>query len=408
VGIDEVRRRLPVVDALPPSRGRGYLPREIAKRPRPAYAVWEFTLACDHACLACGPRAAKARPDELDTEEALRLVAEMAALGVGEVTLIGGEAYLRNDFILVIRAIREAGMRATMTTGGLHLNRKRVAAMVEAGIEMVSVSIDGLEAAHDRLRGVEGSFQQAFLALQYVREAGARIGVNTQINRLSRGGLVELGERVADAGASVWQVFLTIPHGNAADNHEIVLQPYELLEVYEELERVMDLCERRRLRFWPGNSLGYFGPLEYRLRQFTEEGHYPGCQAGRAAVGIESNGMVKSCPSLGGPANTGGSWREHGLEALWTRAPEIRYIERRTIDDLWGYCRECYYADTCMGGCTAMAEPLLGRPGNNPYCHHRVLELRRRGVRERVEWVGPASAEPFAAARFRLIEEAIE
>jgi hypothetical protein len=61
---------------------------------RPTYAVGELTLRCDQKCRACGPRAGEPRPDELDTEEALRLVDDLAALGVGEVTLIGGEAYL--------------------------------------------------------------------------------------------------------------------------------------------------------------------------------------------------------------------------------------------------------------------------------------------------------------------------
>jgi radical SAM protein with 4Fe4S-binding SPASM domain len=405
MGLRDMRRRLPVVDALPTSKGRQWLPREIAARPRPAYAVWEFTLACDQHCRACGPRAGRARADELSTEEALRLVAELAGLGVGEVTLIGGEAYLRNDFVLVVRAIREAGMRASITTGGLNLTPARAEAMVEAGVELVSVSIDGDEAAHERLRGTPGGFSRAIQALRNVRSAGGRVAANTQINRHSHGTLVPLGERLVAEGIVAWQLFLTVPHGNAADALDLVLQPYELPAVYDELERVLDLCDRHRVRFWPGNSLGYFGPLEHRLRAVLAEGHYGGCQAGRAAMGIESNGAIKSCPTLGGPANTGGSWREHDLREIWTRAPELRRVERRTLDDLWGYCRECYYAGTCMAGCTAMGEAVLGRPGNNPYCHHRALELARVGQRERVELLAPAPDEPFGLARFSVIRE---
>jgi MoaA/NifB/PqqE/SkfB family radical SAM enzyme len=95
MGLEDVRRRLPVVDALPPSKNRRYLPLAPGQRPTPTYAVWELTLACDQKCRACGPRAGRSREDELDTDEALRLVEELADLGVGEVTLIGGEAYAR-------------------------------------------------------------------------------------------------------------------------------------------------------------------------------------------------------------------------------------------------------------------------------------------------------------------------
>ena len=61
--------------------------------------------------------------------------------------------------------------------------------------------------------------------------------------------------------------------------------------------------------------------------------------------------------------------------SAFERSPEVAYTRHRTLDDLWGYCRECYYAETCMAGCTATAEPLLGRPGNNPYCLHRAEQM---------------------------------
>src|SRR5690606_3968452 len=111
------------------------------------------------------------------------------------------------------------------------------------------------------------------------------------------------------------------------------------------------------------------------------------------------------CPSLGGERSIGGYWREHGFDRIWADAPQMQYTRVRTIDDLWGFCRTCYYASLCMGGCTSISEPLLGRPGNNPYCHHRALELDRQGLRERVERVATARGEPFDNALFRVVRE---
>ena len=405
----DARRRLPIVESLPPGRGRRVLPAARGAVQRPALAVWEFTLACDQRCQACGPRAGAARQDELSTEEALRLVAELADLGVGEVVLIGGEAYLRGDVLLVIREIRERGMSCSITTGGLGLTRTRAEALAQAGLQTVSVSIDGLERSHERLRGAPGGWRRCFEALAHARAAGMQVAANTQIHRHSWHELPALCELLAAAGVRAWQMFLTMPHGNAADHPELLLQPYELLALFEVVDRVIDRCQQLGVRFWPGNNLGYFGPHEGKLRRLLQEdGHYKGCSAGRTGLGITSDGTIKPCPSVGGPPNEGGSWREHGLRALWERAPEIRYVERRTVDDLWGYCRDCYYADTCMAGCTAMSEPLLGRPGNNPYCHHRAIEMDRVGLRERVEQVAGASGRSFDHGLFRLIREPVD
>ena len=407
--LQEARRRLPIVDSLPAGKGRRSLPAARGTVPRPVFAVWEYTLACDQRCQACGPRAGDPRPDELTTDEALRLVDELAELGIGEVALIGGEAYLRGDVLLVIRRIRERGMTASMATGGYGLTRTRADALAEAGLGHVAVSIDGLETSHDHLRGSPGGWRRCFAALANARAAGLRIGANTQINPLTWRELPALCDRLADADVLGWQLFLTMPHGGAAEHPELILQPYELLDIFPLLDTLMARCEARGIRVWPGNNLGYFGPYEGRLRRWQQDdGHYKGCCAGRTGLGIEADGTIKPCPSLGGRPNEGGSWREHGLRALWERAPEIRYTRERTVEDLWGYCRDCYYNDTCMAGCTAMSEPLLGRPGNNPYCHHRALELARLGQRERVEQIAGAAPAPFAHGLHRLIREPLD
>jgi MoaA/NifB/PqqE/SkfB family radical SAM enzyme len=58
----------------------------------------------------------------------------MAELGTKEVTLIGGEAYLRDDWTDIARAVRAHGMDCTMTTGGRGITPERAIAAKEAGI----------------------------------------------------------------------------------------------------------------------------------------------------------------------------------------------------------------------------------------------------------------------------------
>ncbi len=375
------------------------------ERYRPIYAVWEITLACDLACRHCGSRAGHGRPDELSTEQCLDLVDQMAELDVREVSLIGGEAYLRDDWVQILRRIRSHGMMALLTTGGRGLTKERCEAAAEAGLQSTSVSIDGVRETHDRLRGVEGSYASAMRAFDNLRAAGVKVSANTQINRLSMPELPQILDTIIEAGVHSWQIQITVAMGRAADEPEVLLQPYDLLELFPLLGELKERCDAAGVRLWPGNNVGYFGPYEAALRGTMPRGHMASCGAGRSTLGIEADGSIKGCPSLPTAEWVGGNIRDHSLREIWERSEPLRYTRDRTVEDLWGYCRDCYYSDVCRAGCSWTSYVLFGKAGNNPYCHHRALERQREGKRERVVRVREAPGEPFDHALFELVLE---
>lgn len=373
---------------------------------RRSYAVWEITLACNLACSHCGSRAGKAREAELSTEEALDLVRQLDEVGIEEVTLIGGEAFLRRDWLTIAKAIRERGMDCTLTTGGYGISRGLVARMMEAGIQQVSVSIDGLESSHDQLRGREGSWRACFQTMELLAEAGMPLACNTQINRLSAPELPELYQRLKDAGMGSWQVQMTVPMGHAADHPEILLQPYELLDLYPVLARLKEQANADGVMLAPGNNIGYFGPYDQILRSYHGEWRtWVGCHAGINTLGIEADGAIKGCPSLPTRAYTGGNIRQQSLEEIVTQTPQLNFNSEGSTEHLWGFCSQCEYAALCRGGCSWTAHVFFDRPGNNPYCHHRAHTLAQRGLRERVELRRKADGDPFDNGVFELIEE---
>ncbi len=376
----------------------------------PRYVVWELTLRCDHACTHCGSRAGAPRERELSTAEALSVVGELAAMGAGEVILIGGEAYLHDGFLEVVSALREHDITPVMTTGGRGVTRELAEAMAARGMARVSVSVDGLPATHDLMRARRGSFAGALEAIANVRAAGMIATANTNVNRLNAPDLEALYEALRDAGAEAWQVQLTAPLGRAADRPDMMLQPYDLLEIVPRIAALKRRGLREGLLVMPGNNLGYFGPEEGLLRsQDPSHGdHFGGCQAGRFVLGIESDGAVKGCPSLQTASYVGGSLLDRPISEIWDGAPELAFARARTRADLWGFCASCPYADTCLGGCTFTAHSVLGRPGNNPYCHFRAIDHARRGLRERLEARDAASGTPFDHGLFEIVVEPLD
>ncbi len=384
--------------------------------PRPIYVVWELTMKCDQPCQHCGSRAGPARPSELSTQEVLAVAASLADLGCREVGLIGGEAYLRPDLHEIIAFLAGRGLRVGMQTGGRALTRERASRLREAGLTQLGVSIDGPREVHDLLRGNAGSHDAAIRALDAGREAGLVVSSNTQVNRLNWRLLRETCAEVRAHGVESWMLQLTVPMGHAADRPEWIIEPWNVVPVIDtlaaiQLEAVAAGSPRSPegipFNVFVGNNIGYFGPHEVALRSRPggREGHWGGCHAGVNLIGIESDGTVKGCPSLPTAPYAGGYVRELSLAQIWERSEIVGFARERSLDELWGFCKSCYYAETCRGGCSWTTHVTLGRRGNNPFCYHRVTQLRKKGLRERLVPKEKAPNLPFDFGRLEIVEE---
>lgn len=384
---------------------------ETAPKQRDAYAVWELTLKCNLSCGHCGSRAGERRDNELSTEEALDLVRQLAEAGITEVTIEGGEAFLRPDWLTIARAISDHGMVCTMVTGGYGVSREMARRMKDAGIFGVTVSIDGLAATHNRIRGRERSFEFCFEALGHFAAVGLESSANTQINRWSAPELPELYERLRDAKIKNWQVQLTTAMGNAADRAWLLFQPAELEDLYRVLARIGLRAADEGVRIAPGNNIGYFGPYDSQIFASGGGGRaWAGCMAGLAVLGIHADGSIKGCPTL--PSEfIGGNIREQPLSEILESRELTFNVEAGTpagTSHMWGFCGDCPHARACRGGCSQTSTVLLGKRGNNPYCHYRARELQKRGLRERITPRLLAIGKPFDHGSFRLIEEPID
>lgn len=373
----------------------------------PVHVVWELTLACNLRCVHCGSRAGKRRSSELNTEECLRVVSELSCLGTREITLIGGEAYLRNDWLEIVRAIKKCGMDCSLQTGGRHLSKQHISEAAKAGLCQIGVSIDGTAKTHDRLRGVPGSFDEAISVLRDSHDSGLHTSVNTAISKHNVDELDDLLEVMGETKASHWQLQLVVPMGNAVDNESLIIQPYELCSLMDNIARLYRRGVELGVCVVASNTIGYFGPYEHLLRGGgRSEVHWRGCTAGRTVIGIESDGTLKSCPSLPKDTFGWGNVRDKGVGVLWedegAKSLQILPLNRKQ-----GICGHCYYSEVCRAGCTWMSHAVTGGVNDNPYCHYRALELNKRGYREKVTRVSEAPNIPFAEGKYEVVIESI-
>ena len=103
-------------------------------------------------------------------------LATVRALGVRWVVFSGGEPLLHSDFWSLARLFRQEGIRTTVLTAGLTLERHCV--QVAREIDDVIVSLDGPQDVHDRIRGIPGAYDRLERGIRALRAHRASMPVH--------------------------------------------------------------------------------------------------------------------------------------------------------------------------------------------------------------------------------------
>ena len=132
----------------------------------PLALLAELTHRCPLRCPYCSnPLALERARAELDTATWQRVLGEAAALGVLQVHFSGGEPLVRRDLAELVGHASKAGLYGNLITSGIGLDAGRMAALVEAGLEHVQLSLQDADAGpgrpHRRPPGRAGQKHQA-------------------------------------------------------------------------------------------------------------------------------------------------------------------------------------------------------------------------------------------------------
>ena len=144
---------------------------------------------CNLSCNMC-----RRPPDPLflETEAVLRVLDDASAIGMDVVSFCGGEPFIHKDFMPIVEHAFSLDYKVQLVTNGTLVNQKKIDRL--GPLDCMTVSMDGLEDNHDRIRGQKGSWQHARKALRMASQAGITTGTNTVIQRTNADDIVGLFE----------------------------------------------------------------------------------------------------------------------------------------------------------------------------------------------------------------------
>ena len=338
-----------------------------SKKYVPDHGLYELTLRCNMNCIHCGSSAGEKRTNELTTEEWNDVTRQLADMNCSQISLLGGEPFLRKDWYEISKEIKDNGIKATYMSNGFLINEKVIDKLRKIEPKVVSVSLDGArKETHDKIRQIKGSFDRSMEVTSNLRKAGINTTVVTSINKLNFQELPKLRSMMLNKGV-VWQLQIAIPLGRFKKDLLLSKEEYYAAAIF--IASTRQNYNQKELPIIGTHCFGYYSKKLRNPMVFP----WNGCQAGISTIGVQSNGEVKGCLSL--PSEfIEGNIRESKLSDIWEKPGFCSYNRDFKESDLNNECKGCKYGKKCRGGCLGVSIGITGKSNGDPYCFKLIEE----------------------------------
>lgn len=365
----------------PPTAGRARSVFRPDVVPTPRLVFWETTGACNLRCVHCRREWDSAPPQELDTQEAKRLVIDaLAETHWGSILVFsGGEPLMRHDLFALLEHAKSRGVPTAVATNATLIDNDIAVRLNAAGVSRASVSLDGADGAtHDGFRGQTGSFEQAVVGIAALRHANIDVQINVTFSKRNGDDASKILDLAQKLGACALHAFLLVPVGCGVDLPEqIRLNPSEVetLLTYFDAEASSRDFEIRATCAPQAQRIRQQRARERQLRGLEPARGLAesskGCLAGGGILFIDAVGKVFPCGYLPIPV---GDIRAESLREILRNSSVLTSLRDTLL--LKGRCDGCDFAAAC-GGCRARAYGTTGHLfGEEPSCPMSAKRVR--------------------------------
>lgn len=352
----------------------------------PKWIAWEITRRCNLHCIHCrssSEQEVKDHPD-FSTEEAFRIMDDIASYVKPVVVLSGGEPLLRKDVFDIAHYGKDKGFRMCLATNGTLVTEDMCDKIKTAGIKMVSLSLDGAEESiHDNFRSQKGAFEGTIRAARFFKKHGIEFLINSSFTKRNQEEIPKVYKLAKELGATAWYMFMIVPTGRgeeimseliSKEDYEEILDWHYQMEKDEKDMLVRPTCAPHYYRIVLQKSRQEKTKFERRTLKFSTGGA-KGCIAGQVICLIDVDGNVLPCSYFPKPA---GNIKEQSFKDIWENSDLFKDL--RNFKTYKGKCGSCEYISVC-GGCRARAYAVYGDYlEEEPFCGYIPRKLKKEVV----------------------------
>ncbi|MHB1347312.1 MAG: 12,18-didecarboxysiroheme deacetylase [Candidatus Humimicrobiaceae bacterium] len=333
--------------------------------------VWNVSRRCNLKCIHCYSSSSnKFYKNELTTTEGKVLIDDLAEFGVPVILFSGGEPLMRPDLFELAYYAVSKGIRSVISTNGTLITSQMANVFKNIGLSYVGVSMDGIDAVHDRFRGVKGAFERTLTGIRNCQAEGIKVGLRFTINKRNSEDIPGIFKLLEDENIPRICFYHLIYSGRGS---KLVKEDLTNEETRKVVDRIIDLTAKLHQRGKPKEVLtvdnhadGVY--LYLRLLRENPERAENVLKLLNMNEG-NSSGRGLACISWDGEVHADQFWRHYSFGNIRKRKfsdiwmdlsnPLMKQLKNK-IPYLKGRCAECKWKLICCGNFRVRAEAVTG------------------------------------------------
>ncbi len=311
----------------------------------------DVTSKCNLNCKHC-------RVNEIDydmtLDEIKTMFLKLKPFKPRAVFISGGEPLMRNDIVDIVKESKKLAPVTILNTNSLLLTEELLKQLIEANLDYIQVSLDGIEEIHDYIRG-KNTYKMAIDKMKLINKYSDKIKlhINCVVSKINLDTMIEFAEQILDIEKINVQIFgfkRFIP-SNVLKNTS-ALGKEGLKQLYDNLSYLQEKYKDKTVIASDMPMKNIYKEQEVKKIMNKYDLKCAGCSAGVNGISIRNDGTVTPCTLLYIDC---GNILKNDLEDILNN-PDITNIKNRKLK---GKCGNCKYKMIC-GGCRAVAYQLTG------------------------------------------------